>query len=288
MASETKPAGLIDIPALIEFAQHMDPLPVSVTRLASMVADERTSLGQFVEVISYDPGLTARILQLANSAASASVQPVTTVKNAVTRLGMGVVLTFAVGTQVRRRLRQGIPEFGYSEGGLWHHSLASALGAEILNGYCKTSVPPETFTTALLHDVGKLVLCRYLSPEVLELLRRALQEGHVNRLESERDVLQLHHGEVGGLIAQNWNLPDTIVQGIIHHHTPELSETPSNCAVYLANRLAHDIGAGTGKNDPDEARFTRVLEFMGLTPDGYTAACKTAGERLDEIVKRYE
>ncbi|MCW8134007.1 MAG: HDOD domain-containing protein [Planctomycetota bacterium] len=288
MISHTQPSGAIDLPALIDVARHMEPLPVSVTRLAGMVADERTSIGQFVEVIHYDPGLTARILQLANSAASASVQPVTTVKNAVSRLGMGVVLTFAVGTQVRRRLRQGIPEFGYSEGGLWHHSLASALGAEILSGYCKTTVPPETFTTALLHDIGKLVLCRYLRPEVLDLLRRALSEGRAGHLDAEREVLQLHHGEVGGLIAQHWNLPDSIVQGIVHHHTPELAESPSVCAVYLANRVAHEIGAGTNKHETDEARFARALDYMGLTPAGFEAACKTAGERLDEVVKRYE
>ena len=66
-----------------------------------------------------------------------------------------------------------MPEYGIDDGVLWRHSVAAALAAELERLSCTVKVPPEAFTAALLHDVGKLVLCRHMKPEVLELLARA-------------------------------------------------------------------------------------------------------------------
>lgn len=99
--------------------------------------------------------------------------------------------------------------------------VASALAAELERLVCSVKVPAESFTAALLHDVGEIVLCRHMQPEIMELLAEAQAEGGVDALHAEAEILEVHHGELGGLIAQHWELPEIIVTAITFHHNPE-------------------------------------------------------------------
>ena len=100
--------GLIDLDRLVAEATHLEPLPASIPRLASLVADENSDLSEIVEVISLDQTLTLKLLHAANSAASASRVQITTAQTAVTRLGTAAVLSLAMGGAVRDGLDPGI------------------------------------------------------------------------------------------------------------------------------------------------------------------------------------
>ncbi len=211
---------MIQLDALIRSAEELEPLPASVTRLARLVSREDSDLREVVRVIELDQALTARLLRSANSAMSAAVSPITTVRSAVLRVGTGAVLSLATGAAVQQRLGTRLPAYGLEEGALWKHSLVAALAAEIWTRHARVSPPAESFTAALLHDIGKLVLARFLEPEICQVLAEAIGDGHLNPLAAESEVLGVNHAELGGLIAQHWNLPDTIVAGITHHHEP--------------------------------------------------------------------
>lgn len=164
---------MLELDALVEKASELEPLPATVSRLASVVASDDSSAQDVAEVISFDPRMTAVLLRYVNSAAGDSRYSIDTVQGAVTRLGMGAVLEIAMANTVRRQLNVSMPEFGLAAGDLWRHSVASALAAESLQRCCSTRITPETFTAALLYDIGKLVLCRFLDPELLGYLARA-------------------------------------------------------------------------------------------------------------------
>ena len=108
----------IDLDALAEAAACLDPLPASVVRLAGMVASGEPDLNEIAEIVSYDQALTASLLRSANSSWSATRTPITTVRDAVVRLGYGTVLSLALGVNVRRRMNQAIPAYGLEEGQL--------------------------------------------------------------------------------------------------------------------------------------------------------------------------
>lgn len=191
-------ARLATVDALTRSARHIEPLPASVSRLMALTHGNSWSLQDVEQIVRLDQALTLRLLRAANSAASASAIPIATVRDAIVRLGVRSLLSLAMAVGVQKRMTQGLPEYGLSEGELWRHSVASALAIEIMPTLANVPLPPETYTAALLHDVGKLVMARFLGPEVLGRLAHAREQGGLCSLTAEREVLQMHHGELGG------------------------------------------------------------------------------------------
>ncbi len=175
--SGVDPAGVIDLDAVSRAAGCFEPLPASATRLAALVADEIPDVARIVEVVSYDQALTAALLRRANSSWSASRSEITTVKDAVVRIGVGPVVALALSVNVRDRLSAPVPAYGLAEGDLWNHSVAATLAAECLMRVAPRRLPTETPTAALLHDVGKLVMARFVDGESLGAIEAGRGDG---------------------------------------------------------------------------------------------------------------
>lgn len=278
---------MIDLEPLTRSAQHIEALPASVTRLTALTRGDTWSLLEVEEIVRLDQALTMRLLRAANSAASASAVPISTVRDAIVRLGVRSLLSLAMAVGVQKRLAQALPEYGLSEGELWRHSVAAALATESIQSYCRAAVPPETYTAALLHDVGKLVMARFLSPDVLRVLARARQQGGLSSLKAECELLQVHHGELGGLIAQQWQLPDRLVTGIIHHHTPGLAHDVIADAVHVANVAAKIAGTGHSANGGDCEIEPEALERLGMRPERVPDLAADVAGRLEKVLAVY-
>ncbi len=279
---------MIDQSDLVRAANSLDPLPASVTRLATLVSRQAWSLKEAEEIISLDQALAARLLRLANSPAGGSHGAVVTIEDALMRMGIGVVLSMATGSSVQRLTRSGLPEYGLSEGDLWRHSVASALAAETAPRVCQTQVPPESFAAALLHDVGKLIFVRFLEPDVLRYVGEARSRCDMEIAQAEMEILGFHHGELGGLVAQHWELPTRIVNAIIHHHTPEDGRDVVCDVVCLANVIAKRVGAGFVAQ-PQELEVPRdTLERLELSRRGVEKMCIRVQERLESVLAQYK
>jgi HD-like signal output (HDOD) protein len=278
---------MIDLDRLIEQANEMAPLPASAVRLAELVGSPDCHLGDVAELIEFDQALTAKLLRAANSAASGSAAPVGTVKEAVIRMGTARVLALAVAASARPLLQARVPAYGLDEGALWRHSVAAAVAAETVPAFCRLDVPPETFTTALLHDVGKLVMGRFLSAEILGFIRRAREVDHLDSLEAESLLLDVHHGELGGIIAQHWKLPPRVVLGITYHHNPDQGLDLICDLTYLTNKVAKRIEAGLDGRQFDFAISEPVAGRLGLTPKTLDNLCPVAASRYTQVCRRY-
>jgi HD-like signal output (HDOD) protein len=278
---------MIDLDQLIAQANEMQPLPASTVRLAQMITEPRSHLEDVVELIAFDQALTVKLLRAANSASNSAVSGIGTVQEAVMRLGMAQVLALAVAGATKPLLRAQVPAYGLSEGALWRHSVAAAVAAEVAGGICKVEVPRETFTAALLHDVGKLVMSRFLSPEVLDYIRRAQEIDHLGQLEAEAVLLSVNHGELGGLIAQHWQLPPRVVQGIIYHHAPDEGLDVICHLTCLANQVAKVIEAGLDGQRADITVPPEVCERLGLDSATLDRLCTSASTRFDQVSRRY-
>ena len=279
---------MIDLDALVEKAHELAPLPVSAIRLASLVASGQYDVNDVTEVVAYDPALTLRLIRSANSAVQGSSTPVTTAKDAVVRLGSAQILALAVASKARSLMKTALPEYQLDEGQLWQHSITAAIVTELLPKFCKCSIPPEAFTAALLHDIGKLVMARFLEPDILQWLKRAESEGSLSTLEAERQVLSVHHGELGGIVAQHWKMPDSIVQGIIYHHTPEETDDVVCGAVYLANNAAKVVEAKLAGGEKELKLSEKVLGQLDTTISELDELCSTAVTKYAELSARFK
>ncbi len=279
---------MIDLDALAQAASCLEPLPMSVTRLAAMVCgDEPADLDEIVEIVQFDQALTASLLRAANSSWSASRTEITNVKDAVVRLGSSTVFSIALGVNVKSRMARDVPEYGLNEGDLWNHSVAASLAGELLLRHCKHKLPAETVTAALLHDVGKLVMCRFLGDDLLGVLGRAHEEAGLTRMQAEYEVLGVHHAELGGLIAQIWGLPDSLVRGISYHHSPGIGMDSICYGVYLCDVIAKVIGAGMDDNT-DLETYAHAMAELELSADDFDEICRTAEARFAEVLTRFD
>lgn len=242
----------IPIDSLIDDAMAMEPLPESVKRLRKLFSTDDWALPQVVDVIRLDGPLTSRILRVANSAAYCGRSPIGTIQQATGRLGPRTVLSLAMAGAVRSALSQALPPYGLDAGELWRHSVTCALAAEELAREVGYTPVDEAFTAGLLHDFGKMLIARYLDDEVQRLIGLAQTDGGRNPLEAESEVLELHHGEIGMLTAQTWQLPDVICQAIAHHHGPEAAPAEARelaRITWAANLLAEGLVGSEGEED---------------------------------------
>ncbi len=279
---------LIDLNGLIAKSRDLEPLPASASRLAAVVARKEVDTQEVVSVVSLDQALTARLLRVANSVLSASVTPIKTVAQAVVRVGHATVLAIAVAGGVRRRMREPLPEYGMTEDGLWRHSVAAALATDEIKRRSAVPMPAEAFTAALLHDVGKLVLARYLDPEMLALLARGQGEGGLTRLQAEAELLGVQHAELGGLIAQHWGLPEGIVCGIAHHHAPELGGSAVCDVVCVANEVAKAVRLAPVPQAIHPEDPAASLERLGMSPEVLAELSAAVGQRLLGVLTQFE
>ncbi|MDA1277344.1 MAG: HDOD domain-containing protein [Verrucomicrobia bacterium] len=278
---------LIDIDALITQANELTALPQSTVRLAALVGAKADNASEVADVVAFDPALTFKLIRAANSAFASRSEPVTTVRDAVDRLGTAQVFALAVAASVRPHMQKKMGEYGFSDGEYWRHSVAAAVAAEVASSYCKVTVPAESFTAALLHDIGKLIMAQFLKPEILDLLKQARESGGLTPLEAETRVLQVHHGELGGIIAQHWEFPQQVVKGIIFHHQPELGLDPICDVTYMANIGAKQIQARTRGKELDLAPSDDCMERLGMSKEGFEALCIAGVERFEQVRTRY-
>lgn len=260
----------------------MEPLPASVVRLAAVINSPKVDLNEVADIVSYDQALTLRLLRAVNSAAIGGGTRVSRAVEAVFRLGTARVVSLAVAASVRNSFQRDVAAYGLAEGRLWQHSVATAAVAEVLCEESQVELPQETFTAALLHDVGKLIMGRHLSREDLQWIHRAQSEGGLNALDAERQILNVHHGELGGIAAQRWNLPERVVLGIIHHHTPDDGFDLVCDAVCLSNQIARHLEGG-GLVLPSQG----CLDRLELNEAGVETLSQTARQRFSEISARY-
>jgi putative nucleotidyltransferase with HDIG domain len=278
---------MIEADALVKAAHGLDPLPATVARLASLVGRPDWSLNDAAHLVEFDPALTGRLLRLANSAAMAGLSPVNTARDAIMRVGIGPALAFAAASGLRKQLRRALPEYGLTDGQLWRHSVASALAVQPIARRAKTEVPPECFTAALLHDIGKIVLARFLSPDELRWLADARNMGGMSSLQAEIEVLGVHHGALGGEIAAHWKLPERLVNGVVFHHSPDEGGDVVCDVVYLANVAAKRIGEGVVRAPDEVVASEATLTRLGMTATTWEDLILTLPAAFEATLAQY-
>jgi HD-like signal output (HDOD) protein len=165
--------------------------------------------------------------------------------------------------------------------------VASALAVEPIARRAQTPVPPECFTAALMHDVGKIVLARFLSPDELRWLADARDLGGLSSLHAETEVLGVNHAELGGQIAIQWKLPERLANGVTFHHLPDEGNDLVCDVVYLANVAAKRIGEGVVRAPAEVVAHEPSLARLGLTAGAWEDLLLTLPAAFEATLSQY-
>lgn len=277
---------MLDHAIVARAAASIEPLPPTVSRLAAAMAREDCGLRELEQIIALDPVLTGRLLRIANSAAMSTGAPIATVRAAIMRVGAGRVLAYALGGTIGRTLQRPLRGYGFGQGVLWRHLVASALAVELLDGVTRRRPPAEAFAAALLHDLGQIVLGQFLDPRLLRLIELAKEQGLSSR-QAELEILGVHQGDVGALVAQEWRLPEPIVRAIAFAGSTDGGDDPLYDFVHLGHVCAGRIGEYPGMPECELAIAPEVAARVGLDVDPLDDLLLRLEDRLGEVLRLY-
>ena len=212
-------------------------VPQLYHRLNRELASEDPSIDRIAAIVAQDPAMTAKILQIVNSAFVGLRRRVTDAKQAVILLGMDMVVALVLIAEVFGSAPVRGPAAA-SVARLWESaSRVAALAKEVVkaSGGSREHAE-EAFLAGMLHDCGKLILATNWPQKFAEV--------EAAGGESLREVIEFgaDHGAMGAHLMSVWGLPDTIVEAVAFHHHPGASGARALSpltAVHVAHALEH-------------------------------------------------
>jgi len=262
-------------------------MPATAARLMPLLQNPDASASKIEDILKYDPGLTANILKLTNSAYFGLPSRVSSVRQAIMLLGWKRLLQLVMTMCMSALMKKPVPGYDLPRGALWRHSVAVSVAADLLVKSLSISDADEVFTAALLHDIGKLVLGDYVQ-EDLEKIEGMVRKG-ISFEVAEYVVLGTNHAAIGARILQNWSLPRELVNAVSWHHDPESCDHYCllSDVVHVANIVGRRVGFGKGRNGQVLEPSLEVAERLGINQNHIdTLAEQTLQEvgRLTEIL----
>ena len=267
------------------------PQPQVLVDLHLECAQPEPRVGEIIDIISTDVGLSAAVLKTVNSPFFGLCRKVSTVQHAVAMLGLQNAINVANALALRETMRS---DDNPALQRFWDTAQDIALACITLARELNFSTPEEAYTLGLFHNVGvPLMLMRF--KDYRAVMSVGYKKGAVTRVEDQ--FLKTNHATVGYYMARVWHLPDDLAETILQHHDlAEIFEGPANnskrrtliailkvaehvCGLYriLGNQPVdnewlqyRDAILEQLHIDEDElANLTERLNDMGLRSDNY-------------------
>jgi len=266
-----------DIPdKILQKVSAFPSMPKAAIKLRALLSEKNVSINEIEKILRHDPGLAANVLRFANSASFGIPAKVTTLKHALILWGVKRFSKIAVAACMNKIIDTAVEGYGLSPGELWLHSIAVSTTAEALAKNRKLDETNDFFMPALLHDLGKLVLGKFVKAEQPKI--DSLVVKGVPFVIAEKEVLKTDHAEIGALILSKWSFPDDLVNAVRWHHYPEGLEN-SNLhpeIVYLANLLCHSNDDSEPVEEQLNMPYSSVLDRLGIESEQYEVFAEKA------------
>ncbi len=228
---------------LVSKMKSLPSLPSLFLEMVEAVKSPTVSVQDLSHIIEKDLGMSAKIMQLANSALFGAQRRVDDIPRAIAILGLETIKALVFSLEIFSQCDPTTPVQGDLPS-LWDHSFTIAMYAKLIARLedQPSHMVDAAFTAGLLHDCGKLVLATNLPDVYRSVVARAHTE-HVSVREVERETFGVSHAEIGAYLLGIWGLPDAIVETIAFHHDPAHQEKQPFgplTAVYIAEVLEHE------------------------------------------------
>lgn len=204
---------------LLDNKVNLPSPPAIAVQILSTVQKEDFSLDDLEKIISADPALTSKMLRLANSSFYALPHEISNISRALAVLGTNVIKNIALSFVIAADLRnseESYFDFDY----FWRRSVTTAVAAELVFEAIGQK-DEDIFVTALLQDIGVLVLYLSQGTSYVDLIKKAANDESLCLMMAERDFFQFDHQYFGALLLEDWGIPNSITEPIRYHHEPD-------------------------------------------------------------------
>lgn len=216
---------------------EMPITPRTYMELEEELKSDEQSLSRITEIISKNPVIVAKILQLANSAFFGVKGKITSIVQAINFLGLNIIKSLVLCIEIFQQIKHFNQKYlDY----LWNHSFSVAgLSKEIMQSFStERSVWDLTYTAGLLHDIGKIILLNY--DDYVEVMKQYEEQNYDIDTEEEKRIFEFTHADVGGYLLKIWGFPESIIRIVEGHHnfdSVQKDEFDPIIAVDLANQI---------------------------------------------------
>lgn len=278
-ASLALPAHALAVPAvmsvedLVAGVEDLLSLPDAAIRLNAVLTDPDTSANDIADIVSLDPALAARVLRAVNSAYFGLRGRVDSITKAITMIGTSELHSLVLATSAALAFRNIASKLVDMES-FWQHSVRAALAAR---GFAESGSlrrhRERVFLSALMHDVGQLVLYHQL-PEISTRILQAVKAGRPQD-EVEYEALGFTHAEVGALLLERWNLPSSLTMPVrFHHRYDEATDFAREAAlIHIGSRVSHLMEQERSDSPP----------YLDVAPDAW-AQSGCSPDELEEVM----
>ena len=253
---------------IVQRAMAIPNMPMPVQKVLAYIGNPDADLRQLAKVIEFDPGLTVNVLRMANSSFFGTMGKVSTVKEALMRLGLNRIYQLVIASGVAPFARYAVSGYGLRPGELLEHSVAVATASETLARELAITPPPHTFTAGLLVNIGKIVMGSFLEVDAQPILSLA-HERQIPFEQAEEQVLGINHAELGALLLEHWSIPTPIVSVVRYRLRPDDCPEPDIALdlVHVGDVIAKMTGIGMGIDGMQYAPSKAVFARLDVTPE---------------------
>lgn len=267
---------------LVSAVDKMPAFPKSVHQVLKLAGDINCSQKELVEVIKKDPVFTLKILRLVNSAYFGLAREVTSINHASVYLGLNTLKNVALGLAAVGAIPKSNMA-GLDMGAFWLHSLAVATATRMLGSMLGVSrdEAADYFAAGLLHDIGKVVFALYMPKEFAQVAEKMQNEG-VTLISAEQDIIGATHCQIGGLLAEKWNLPKELHDSIEKHHAPDSEESSQlvDC-VFVADQISKKLAFGSAGDYSVDPLPESIKNRFSLDLDGLIAELSSLDSEVE-------
>ncbi len=241
--------------------EDLPTLPSILTELERLLHSESTGAAEIALVIEEDPGIAGGVLRVANSVMfySSMSGTIVSVRDAIVRLGLKEVGQLVSAAALIRTFKSMGSHLNPRH--FWRRSLCTAVAGRVIVRTAtsiRTLAEEEAYMAGLLHDIGLLILDQYF-PDDYEQLHAAFESKGANNADIERDILGIDHGEIGGFLLDQWNLPAPLVQAVTWHNQPDRA-LPEARLLTETVRTSEDIAGVLEAEGPSEELMQTLID----------------------------
>ena len=272
------------IQELVKEIKNLKPVPAVVSQILEVVDQPDSSMARIADIIKYDPAITADVLRTCNAAFFGLKHPAESIKDAVTLLGIDQIVEIVLmksGAAVLSGKQEG---YGLHEGAMWKYAVSSAVVAKQIAVKLSLGNIHTIFTAALLKDIGKTVLDRFVRDSFEKISSLVLDE-NLSFREAEKKIIGVDHTELGGMIAKMWKFSPKMVKIIRHHHLTDTAMVKDSeiAVVYLADCICMMMDIGVGSDGLEHRFHDQVMEELGIQADDISTIIAEFALKIQKI-----
>jgi putative nucleotidyltransferase with HDIG domain len=250
--------------------EALQPIPQIALKIIRMIHENSHSMEDLAKELRQDQVISAKVIQLCNSAFYNLRAGIDSIDRALVILGEIRLLKIIISALLEDFFSQHIGGYSLCKGGLFNHALGTAMMSEQLAAMTGIVSGDIAYTAGLLHDIGKVVLDQYLA-QAYSYFYRKTQRENISLIDVEQDAFGVTHPETGGFLAERWSFPKNIMEVIQYHHAPEkaLGYPELTHLIYLADVIMSRFIVGQELERMDMDSLKVRLEKIGLSVDQF-------------------